>query len=149
MSYEKQTWTSGEVITAEKLNHIEDGVEKGTKLIALSTTWKSSSGSSSTSFDVNITNEQLNNIKELLISNTPIIFKIEYASPGQPENVKTFYYFSDYQFYYDGSYYSLDASTNFITDRAQAGIEISTAHLTITTVSGYESSFIIERKYIN
>lgn len=26
MSYEKQTWTSGEVITAEKLNHIEDGV---------------------------------------------------------------------------------------------------------------------------
>lgn len=25
MAYEKQTWTTGEVITAEKLNHIEDG----------------------------------------------------------------------------------------------------------------------------
>ena len=26
MSYEKKTWTNGEVITAEKLNHIEDGI---------------------------------------------------------------------------------------------------------------------------
>ena len=28
MSYEKQTWVTGETITAEKLNHIEDGVEQ-------------------------------------------------------------------------------------------------------------------------
>ena len=27
MSYTKQTWTSGDVITANKLNHIEDGIE--------------------------------------------------------------------------------------------------------------------------
>ncbi len=26
MSYEKQTWTTGEVITEEKLNHMEDGI---------------------------------------------------------------------------------------------------------------------------
>ena len=26
MAYEKQNWTSGDVITAEKLNHIEDGI---------------------------------------------------------------------------------------------------------------------------
>lgn len=26
MSYEKQTWESGQTITAEKLNHIEDGI---------------------------------------------------------------------------------------------------------------------------
>lgn len=26
MSYEKQTWTTGEVITQEKLNHMEDGI---------------------------------------------------------------------------------------------------------------------------
>ena len=26
MSYDKQTWTSGEVITATKLNHMEDGI---------------------------------------------------------------------------------------------------------------------------
>lgn len=28
-SYEKQTWSTGEVITAEKLNHIEAGIENG------------------------------------------------------------------------------------------------------------------------
>lgn len=28
-SYEKQTWTTGDVITAEKLNHIEEGIESG------------------------------------------------------------------------------------------------------------------------
>ena len=27
MAYEKQTWTTGEVITAEKLNHMEDGIK--------------------------------------------------------------------------------------------------------------------------
>ena len=27
MTYEKQTWTDGEVITKEKLNHIEDGIQ--------------------------------------------------------------------------------------------------------------------------
>lgn len=26
MDYEKQTWVVGEVITAEKLNHMEDGI---------------------------------------------------------------------------------------------------------------------------
>lgn len=26
MSYEKQTWVTGETITAEKLNHMEDGI---------------------------------------------------------------------------------------------------------------------------
>jgi len=29
MAYEKQTWANGDVITAEKLNHIEDGIENG------------------------------------------------------------------------------------------------------------------------
>lgn len=28
MAYEKQTWVTGEVITEEKLNHIEDGIEE-------------------------------------------------------------------------------------------------------------------------
>ena len=29
MAYEKQTWTRGDVITAEKLNHMEDGIASG------------------------------------------------------------------------------------------------------------------------
>lgn len=27
MSYEKQTWECGETITADKLNHMEEGIE--------------------------------------------------------------------------------------------------------------------------
>lgn len=29
MSYTKQTWSCGETITADKLNHMEDGIESG------------------------------------------------------------------------------------------------------------------------
>lgn len=29
MSYTKQTWNNGDVITAEKLNHMEDGITEG------------------------------------------------------------------------------------------------------------------------
>lgn len=29
MSYEKQNWQNGDIITAEKLNHIEEGVYEG------------------------------------------------------------------------------------------------------------------------
>lgn len=32
MAYEKQTWTTGEVITEEKLNHMEDGIAGGGEL---------------------------------------------------------------------------------------------------------------------
>lgn len=33
MSYEKHTWENGETITADKLNHMEDGVSMGEKII--------------------------------------------------------------------------------------------------------------------
>ena len=29
MAYVKNTWRDGDIITAEKLNHLEDGVEEG------------------------------------------------------------------------------------------------------------------------
>ena len=35
MSYEKQTWANGNVITAEKLNHMEDGIYNANELIAV------------------------------------------------------------------------------------------------------------------
>lgn len=31
MSYTKQTWQTGDTITAEKLNHIEDGVDDASR----------------------------------------------------------------------------------------------------------------------
>lgn len=33
MSYIKQEWNTGDVITAEKLNHMEDGISSGNRLI--------------------------------------------------------------------------------------------------------------------
>ena len=33
MSYEKNTWTNGDVITSAKLNHIEDGIAESSILI--------------------------------------------------------------------------------------------------------------------
>ena len=33
MAYEKQTWTTGEVITETKLNHMEDGIAGGGGLV--------------------------------------------------------------------------------------------------------------------
>lgn len=33
MTYIKQTWATGDVITAEKLNHMEDGIAGGTLVI--------------------------------------------------------------------------------------------------------------------
>lgn len=33
MSYEKQTWVTGDIITADKLNHIEDGVANKTLIL--------------------------------------------------------------------------------------------------------------------
>lgn len=33
MAYEKQTWSNGDTVTAEKLNHIEDGIAANNKFI--------------------------------------------------------------------------------------------------------------------
>lgn len=38
MAYEKQTWANGDVITAEKLNHMEDGIEDAYELPAVTET---------------------------------------------------------------------------------------------------------------
>lgn len=38
MAYEKQTWTTGEVITQEKLNHMEDGIANAYELPAVTET---------------------------------------------------------------------------------------------------------------
>lgn len=54
MSYEKQTWASGDTISGAKLNHIEEGVE-GINMSYEKTTWQSGD---------TITAEKLNNIED-------------------------------------------------------------------------------------
>ena len=34
MSYTKQTWETGDTITAEKLNHIEDGIDDASRQLS-------------------------------------------------------------------------------------------------------------------
>ena len=47
MAYVKNTWVNGDVITAEKMNHIEDGIESdgsgGSNLFAIAMTYDSDS----------------------------------------------------------------------------------------------------------
>ena len=46
MSYNKTTWTNGDVITAEKLNHMEDGIASGCSggVLVVSTVYDDDSG---------------------------------------------------------------------------------------------------------
>lgn len=46
MTYEKQTWVNGDVITAEKLNHMEDGIASGGSggVLVVSTVYDDDSG---------------------------------------------------------------------------------------------------------
>lgn len=54
MSYTKQTWNTGDTITAERLNHMEDGIGGGISVITITLTDTPSSGyeaSTDTSYD--------------------------------------------------------------------------------------------------
>ena len=51
MAYEKQTWTTGEVITQEKLNHMEDGIAEGGGVVVVNVTTTASEGGTVTTLD--------------------------------------------------------------------------------------------------
>lgn len=72
MSYEKQTWTNGDIITAEKLNHIEDGIGSSNEKTA-DFTIEQSGSNYSLSVDVN---EFVNQLDQIIYSNTDKCFPI-------------------------------------------------------------------------
>ena len=53
MAYEKQTWTTGDVITQEKLNHMEDGIADadGGGVLVVNATTTTSEGRTATTLD--------------------------------------------------------------------------------------------------
>lgn len=73
--YEKQTWTTGDVITEEKLNHMEDGIASGgsggSVLIVRSTYDESTSK--------NILDKTWKEINDAFQSGTMILYKHESA----------------------------------------------------------------------
>lgn len=72
MSYEKQTWVTGETITAEKLNHMEDGIGSGDSDIVIV-------HYNDMTQECDYTFEQL---VELLSSNKTMIAKVIYDGKG-------------------------------------------------------------------
>lgn len=67
MAYEKHTWTSGEVITAEKLNNMEDGISSNSVLLI------DESEETPTEGDVQL-NTTFGEIYEAYIAGRPVIF---------------------------------------------------------------------------
>ena len=96
MSYEKQTWQNGDTITAEKLNHMEDGINNSSQLMVvgskddgtqLNKTWKqirdhllsggivvSSGGSSS-----NVTSDIVTICQNIMNSYTVTFMNLEHS----------------------------------------------------------------------
>ena len=70
MAYTKQTWNNGDVISADKLNHIEDGVANGAKILQVTAT---TSGVTTT---LDKTWEEINSF----IHNGGLVFVVNYNS---------------------------------------------------------------------
>lgn len=133
MSYEKHTWETGEVITAEKLNNIEEGIDES--VVIFSSTFSGSSGSNKYYFDLVITEDKLNDINTKLLNNSHLIIGVDYESPGQPSNIKNRQYFTDYQYSYDTDsniFYITGYLITSVANRGQAGLEhqIMTIYIT-------------------
>lgn len=77
MAYVKQTWATGDVITAEKLNHMEDGIGDGIKLIHIYATEQYDSGTEEYSYtivDTDMTHEEYWNLDNH--NNTVVILNL-------------------------------------------------------------------------
>ena len=90
MSYEKQTWAEGDVVTSEKLNHIEGGIASSIMMvpavegesgltITLGKTWQEIYDAMSAGKCVLISNEQTQSEEEFSIS---YLFPLEAGFDG-------------------------------------------------------------------
>lgn len=61
MAYVKNTWTSGDIITAEKLNHMEDGIGSGGGVLVIDTQYDEVTGRSTLSLTFREISEALKN----------------------------------------------------------------------------------------
>lgn len=85
MAYEKQTWECGDVVTAEKLNHIEEGIESAsesggdtveTKIVTITASGTERSGAT-TLRNMALSDATYQEIREYIDSdNTNVIFHI-------------------------------------------------------------------------
>lgn len=71
MAYERQTWKSGDVVTSEKLNHMEGGIEAGGLPIVPTTSTNPESFTCTKTFG---------EIKAMVDAGTPPLIKMAYDS---------------------------------------------------------------------
>lgn len=74
MAYEKQTWVTGETITAQKLNHMEDGIASGGVSVITITLTDADGGGFEASTETSYADAL-----SAMISGA-VIFKLEYLS---------------------------------------------------------------------
>ena len=77
MAYTKQTWNCGDVISAEKLNHMEDGIEEAQNRIVFAhlTLTEQNTGTCDMNHD---------DIQALIESGTPVMMTWIYQPEGAP-----------------------------------------------------------------
>ena len=73
MSYTKNTWATGDTITATKLNNMEDGIANAGSVLICNTSYSSSAG-------VYVLDKTAQEIYEALLSGTPAYIKNQYGS---------------------------------------------------------------------
>lgn len=64
MTYEKQTWNTGDTITAEKLNHMEEGIDDNSTVLTVNST---------TDDGGKILDKTYNEIKAAYLNGVPVI----------------------------------------------------------------------------
>ena len=89
MAYTKQIWTNGDVITAEKLNHMEDGIKSGNEnsgggILVVNIIAHSQTSGSECEITPDHTYEEIDQARE---DGMIIIFNTEVWSGNNPHNV--------------------------------------------------------------
>lgn len=99
MAYVKTTWQTGDVITAEKLNNMEGGIENATPLIVTETVEGT----------VHTLSETAKTIYDTLFSGRLVLL----VTGSQERQTGNFYFFVSWQ-YYNGEYsFDLNNDTNY------------------------------------
>lgn len=98
MSYEKNTWSNGDVITAEKLNHIENGIENESMLVVNITGTITNQGNYGHSIYSNlVADKSFADVMEALLNNKNLIINFFGSRENVPLKFITSFLMADVQ----------------------------------------------------
>ena len=115
MSYTPTTWANGDVVTATKLNKIEQGIAEGGGSLVVHARWNDSEGW--TELD-----QTLNTIVSAFVSGTPVVILGQYELSGTWTTAEAYIVrYINYIHMIDDSNYSKEISTDFGNFEAVTG----------------------------